>query len=58
MTDWQGCLRKMQTELAETVRYTVFPEQGALYLNDQLEQSLRLEFTGRIECVACDRLTK
>ena len=25
MTDWQGCLRKMQTELAETVRYTVFP---------------------------------
>ncbi|MGB2522725.1 MAG: DUF2797 domain-containing protein, partial [Luminiphilus sp.] len=58
MTDWQGCLRKMQTELAETVRYTVFPEQGALCLNDQLGQSLRLEFTGRIECVACDRLTK
>jgi len=58
MTDWQGCLRKMQTELAETVRYIVFPEQGALCLNDQLGQSLRLEFTGRIECVACDRLTK
>tara|TARA_A200000159_G_scaffold89427_1_gene82857 strand:- start:9 stop:809 length:801 start_codon:yes stop_codon:yes gene_type:complete len=48
----------MQTELAETVRYIVFPEQGALCLNDQLGQSLRLEFTGRIECVACDRLTK
>ena len=58
MTDWQGCLRKMQTELTETVRYTVFPEQGALCLNDQLGQPLRLEFTGRIECVACDRLTK
>ena len=33
MTDSQGCLRKMQTELAETVRYTVFPEQGALCLS-------------------------
>ena len=48
----------MQTELADTVRYTIFPEKGALCLNDQLGQSLRLEFTGRIECVACDRLTK
>ena len=30
MSDWQGCLRKMHTELAETVRYTVFPDKGAL----------------------------
>ena len=58
MSDWQGCLRKMHTELAETVRYVVFPENGGLCLNDQLGQSLRLAFTGRIECVACDRLTK
>ena len=28
MSDWQGCLRKMHTELAETVRYTVFPDKG------------------------------
>ena len=28
MSDWQGCLRKMHTELAETVRYVVFPENG------------------------------
>ena len=58
MSDWQGCLRKMHTELAEMVRYTVFPDKGGLCLNDHLGQSLRLEFTGRIECVACDRLTK
>jgi hypothetical protein len=36
MTDWQGSLRKMQTELTETVRYTVFPDQGGLCLNDRL----------------------
>ena len=36
MSDWQGCLRKMHTELADTVRYTVFPEQGGLCLNDGL----------------------
>ena len=40
MSDWQGCLRKMHAELAETVRYTVFPEQGGLCLNDQLGHSL------------------
>ena len=45
MSDWQGCLRKMHAELAETVRYTVFPEQGGLCLNDQLGHSLRLAFT-------------
>ena len=58
MTDWLGCLRKMRTELADTVRYTVFPEQGGLCLNDSLGHSLRVAFTGKIECVACGRLTK
>ena len=58
MTDWQGSLRKMQTELTETVRYTVFPDQGGLCLNDWLGQSISLSFTGTIQCVACDRMTK
>ena len=58
MTDWQGSLRKMQTELTETVRYTVFPDQGGLCLNDWLGHSISLSFTGTIQCVACDRMTK
>lgn len=58
MTDWHGCLRKMQTELAATVRYTL-PEGGAAHcVNDWLGRSVRLDFTGAIHCVACDRLTK
>ena len=58
MTDWQGSLRKMQTELSDTVRYTVFHDQGGLCLNDWLGQSISLSFTGMIQCVACNRMTK
>ena len=58
MTDWHGCLRKMQTELSDTVRYTLTAGEVEHRVNDWLGQSLRLNFTGAIHCVACDRLTK
>ena len=60
MTDWHGCLRKMQTELSDTVRYTLTAggEEHCVNVNDWLGQSLQLKFAGAIHCVACDRLTK
>ena len=58
MTDWHGNLRKMTTELADPVRYTVLPDEGGPCLNDLLGKTLSVTFTGAIHCVACDRLTK
>ena len=58
MSEWHGDLRKMRTELADTVRYTLFDEQNVLCLNEYLGQSIRLSYGGAIRCVACDRLTK
>ena len=58
MTDWHGCLRKMQTELSNTVRYTLTAGEAEHCVNDWLGQSLHFNFTGAIHCVACDRLTK
>jgi hypothetical protein len=40
MSDWRGDLRKMQTDLADTVRYTLFPDQNPLNLNDCLGRHL------------------
>ena len=58
MTDWRGSLRKMATELADPVRYTVLAEQSGPCLNELLGKTLSIFFTGAIHCVACDRLTK
>ena len=58
MTDWHGSLRKMTTELADPVRYTVLPDEGGPCLNDLLGKMISIRFSGAIHCVACDRLTK
>ena len=44
MSEWQGDLRKMRTELADTVRYTLFDEKNGLCLNEYLGQPLRLSY--------------
>lgn len=58
MNNWRGDLRKMQTDLADTVRYTLGAGHDLLHLNDCLGQRMSLSFTGVIRCVACDRNTK
>jgi len=58
MSDWRGDLRKMQVELADTVRYTLFPGQAPLRLNDYLGQRMSFSFTGVIRCIECERATK
>ena len=58
MSDWLGDLRKLRTELADTVRYTLIHEDQSFCLNDYLGQSLKLSHSGLIRCVACDRITK
>lgn len=56
-----GRLRKMRTELAAPTNYTLIldnDEQIEIPLNALIGQPLKIEFTGRIFCCNCDRLTR
>lgn len=52
-----GAVRKMKTQLAEQVRYTLPLGDDELPMNALLGQQLRLNYAGLINCVACDRKT-
>ncbi|MEZ5501360.1 MAG: DUF2797 domain-containing protein [Halioglobus sp.] len=52
-----GALRKMKTQLADPVRYTLLLGAQEVSLNDYLGRSLRLDFNGIINCIHCDRKT-
>ncbi|USD36961.1 MULTISPECIES: DUF2797 domain-containing protein [Ferrimonas] len=53
----QGTLKKMRSQLAGDVDYTLLVGEEALPLNDVIGQSLTLEHTGNIFCDACGRKT-
>lgn len=52
-----GAVRKMKTQLAEQVQYTLPLGDSELPMNALLGQQLRLNYGGLINCVACDRKT-
>lgn len=52
-----GAVRKMKTKLADPVSYTMLVGDAELPLNDYLGKTLELEYTGAINCIACDRAT-
>lgn len=58
MTQIEGCVSKMQTELGDVVGYTLPLGDHTVTLNPLIGQRLRFEFTGVIQCVACSRLTQ
>lgn len=54
-----GVLRKMRTELSDPVKYElVLDGKPGPILNDFLGKSIRLEYTGTINCLSCQRKTK
>jgi hypothetical protein len=53
----EGQVRKMRTELADTVRYRLPLGDVEVSLNERLGQSLSLHFAGEIRCIHCDRKT-
>ncbi len=59
MTDMlaAGGLRKMKTELGDTVQYALPLGDTLLPMNALLGQSLRLDYSGLINCIACGRKT-
>lgn len=52
-----GAVRKMRTELAGPVQYHLILDDKELLLNEHIGQTLKLEFLGAINCIACDRKT-
>jgi Protein of unknown function (DUF2797) len=54
----QGTLRKMLVVDDTPVRYTLPVGEHRIALNERLGQTIRLEHTGRIVCIACGRETK
>ena len=52
-----GALRKMKTELGETVQYRLPLGETQLPVNSYLGQALRLVYDGRINCIVCNRKT-
>ncbi len=54
----EGNLSKMPAELADPIQYTLRLGDDVLNLNELLGKKLRIDFEGRINCVACGRITK
>lgn len=52
-----GPVRKMTTELADPVQYSMILGQHAVPLNAFLGQALGLQYHGVINCIHCDRKT-
>lgn len=51
----QGCLKKLQSQLADPVQYGLALSDTVIPLNPFLGQKIKLTFTGAIYCVACQR---
>lgn len=54
----QGQLHKMHTELSDPVQYSLVLNEQTIQLNELLGQTVTLNYTGNINCVACGRKTK
>lgn len=52
-----GAVRKMKTELAEPVQYTMLLGAQQVPLNQYLGRALWLDYQGDIHCINCDRKT-
>ncbi len=52
-----GAVRKMKTQLADPVSYTMLLGDSEIPVNRYLGQSLRLDYSGVINCIYCDRKT-
>lgn len=52
-----GAVRKMKTELQDTVNYTMLLGEHEVPMNQFLGQQLQLNYEGAINCIHCDRKT-
>ena len=53
-----GNIRKMKTELAEPVKYTLPIGENLVEMNKLVGAKIKLNFTGQINCISCGKQTK
>ena len=53
-----GNIVKMQTQLADVVQYQLPIGEKLLPMNEHIGETIRLNYQGEINCVACGRVTK
>ena len=53
-----GNLRKMQVQLEDVARYTLMLDGNPIDMNAKIGETIKLNFDGTINCIACERLTK
>jgi len=53
-----GAVRKMRTQLADPVQYTMLLGDEAVPLNEYLGRRLALRYQGAIHCIHCNRKTR
>lgn len=58
MDVFEGALAKMPVELADPVKYTLKVGEHYIDLNAQIGKTIRMEYSGEIHCIFCDRHTK
>lgn len=56
--EWQDNLSKMRTENKSPVKYFLRLGEEEVLMNSLLDQEIRIQFTGIINCVACNRNIK
>ena len=56
--EWQDNLSKMRTEHSSPVKYFLKLGKEELLMNSLIDQEIRIQFAGTINCVSCGRKTK
>ncbi|NLA25106.1 MAG: DUF2797 domain-containing protein [Bacteroidales bacterium] len=55
---FEGNLLKMQTENTKPISYYLYSDEDRILMNSLIDKRLRITYSGRINCVSCDSLTK
>ncbi len=54
----EGNIRKMRTELANPIKYSLPIGENLLEMNDLIGKEISMKFDGQINCVSCGKQTK
>jgi hypothetical protein len=58
MTQYQGNILKMRTELTKPVKYFLPVGKQEIKMNELIGKEISLHFTGQINCISCGKITK
>jgi len=50
-------LKKLKASNGDLIQYQIYTDDGMVLLNDFIGKELKIEFTGKIYCKSCGKLT-